>query len=129
LTSASYAGLSCSGVIDCLQAAASGGWQWQMLDPWREPAFDAGTIPVNGGAALTQLVHRIGALLVSLVLLALAVLALRGVRRREGLALLLLLALQLVVAVLMVASGLALPLALAHNVIAALMLAVVLRMI
>ncbi len=129
LTSASYAGLSCSGVIDCLQSAAAGGWQWQMLDPWRVPAFDAGPIPVNGGAALTQLVHRIGALLVLLALGPLAVLALRGARRRDGLVLLLLLALQLVVGVVMVASGLALPLALAHNVIAALMMAVVFRMI
>lgn len=129
LTSASYAGLSCSGAIDCLQSAETGGWQWQVLDPWRVPAFDAGLVPVNGSGALTQFLHRMGALMVLLVLVPLGVLALRGARRREGLVLLVLLALQLLVGVLMVGSGLALPLALAHNVVAALMLTAVVRMI
>ena len=39
LTSASYAGLSCHGVVDCVQQAQAGSWPWQVLDPWREPRF------------------------------------------------------------------------------------------
>ncbi|MEO8542585.1 MAG: COX15/CtaA family protein [Betaproteobacteria bacterium] len=129
LTSASYAGQSCTGVLDCLRAADAAHWPWAMLDPWREPVWDAARVPLNEGAALTQLLHRAGAMVLALLLVALATLALRGGRRREAWSLLILLALQLVAGVLMVDTGLALPLALAHNLLAALLLATLVRLI
>lgn len=129
LTSASFAGLSCSGVLDCLRSAQDGGWQWTMLDPWREPVFDAHAQVINPEGAVTQWSHRFGALLSVLVLVPLAAWGVRGPSRRESWQLLALLALQLALGVLMVATGLPLALALAHNVVACLMLAVVVRMI
>jgi len=129
LTSASYAGQSCSGALDCLRSADAAHWSWVMLDPWREPVWDASIVPINAAAAVTQLVHRVGALVLALLVLALAALALRDGRRLHAWSLLGLLALQLAVGVLMVGTGLALPLALAHNLIAVLMLALVVRLI
>lgn len=129
LTSASFAGLSCSGVVDCLRSAQDGGWQWTMLDPWREPMFEPHAGAVNPDGAMTQWSHRVGALLSVLVLVPLAAWGTRGPLRRESWLLLALLALQLVLGALMVATGLPLPIALAHNLVACLMLAVVVRMI
>lgn len=129
LTSASYAGQSCSGMLECLQSADAASWRWTMLDPWREPRWAVDVDPRNGAAALTQLVHRVGALALVLLLVPLAALALRDGRRFQAWSLLVLLALQLAMGVLMVGTGLALPLALAHNLIAVLMLALTVRLI
>lgn len=128
LLSASYAGLSCVGPLDCLRGAEAAQWPWHMLNPWQEPMFDAMQRPPNPGGALTQLVHRGGALLTLLVLAPLGFAALRGPRRREGIALLALLMAQLGVGGLMVAASLPLALALAHNILAALMLATLARL-
>ena len=128
LVSASYSGLSCAAPGDCLRAAAAAGWPWQMLNPWREPMFGATPLPLNPSGALTQVVHRGGALLALLVLTPLGIAALRGPRWRDGAALLVLLALQLGLGWLMVATALPLPLALAHNVVAALLLATAARL-
>ena len=95
LVSASYAGLSCAAPGDCLRAAEAAGWPWQMLNPWREPVFGATPMPLNPSGALAQVVHRGGALLALLVLIPLGAAALRGQRRRDGAALLVLLVLQL----------------------------------
>lgn len=129
LTSASYAGLSCSDWLDCLRSSQAGGWHWEMLDPWREPVFDVQAGAVNRAGAVAQSVHRAGALLCVLVLVPLAAWGARGPCRRESWQLLALLALQLALGVLMVSTGLALPWALAHNVVACLMLAVAVRLI
>ncbi|MCP5264003.1 MAG: COX15/CtaA family protein [Rhodoferax sp.] len=129
LTSASFAGQSCLGMLECLRAADAAHWPWAMLDPWREPAWNADSLPVNAGAAVTQLVHRVGAVVMVLLLAPLAALALRDGRRREAWAVLLLLALQLALGAWMVGTGLALPLALAHNLMALLLLATLVRMI
>lgn len=130
LTSASFAGLSCAATMDCVHHARATDLQWRMLDPWREPVVEAtSSLPFNRAGALTQLLHRAGAMLTLLVLVPLAIAALRGPRRRDGIALLALLGLQLLVAGLMVAAALPLPVALAHNLIAALLLVLVLRMI
>ena len=129
LTSASYAGMSCSGLLDCLRAAEASGWDWSVLDPWRAPMFVASDLPVNKASALTQLVHIIGAAMVLVTCVPLALLALRGPCRVQGWQLLALLALQIVVAIFLVSGGLALPLVLAHNVVAALLLAVASRLI
>ncbi len=128
LVSASYSGLSCAAHGDCLRAAEAAAWPWEMLSPWREPVFGATPMPLNPSGALAQVVHRGGALLALLVLLPLGAAALRGQRRRDGAALLLLLVLQLGLGLLMVATVLPLPLALAHNVVAGLLLATVGRL-
>ncbi len=129
LTSASYAGQSCSGLLDCLRSADNASWPWAMLDPRREPVWDASDLPLNGAAAVIQLVHRIGAMVLVLLLVPLAILALRHRRRLEAWSLLVLLALQLSLGVLMVGMGLPLSLTLVHNLIAILMLASLVRLI
>jgi heme a synthase len=128
VVSASYAGLSCGGLGDCLGRAAAAGWPWQALDPWREPVFRAGALPINAAGALAQAAHRGGALLVLAVLLPPALAGLRVSPRRDGVVLLALLALQIGLGVLMVSASLPLAAALAHNLVAALLLAAVFRM-
>lgn len=128
LVSASYAGLSCAAPVDCLRAAEAAGWPWEMLNPWREPVFGTSPMPLNPSGALAQVVHRAGALLALLVLIPLGAAALRGRRRRDGAALLVLVVLQFGLGWLMVLTMLPLPLALAHNVVAGLLLATAVRL-
>jgi len=90
--------------------------------------FSATPVPFNPNGALAQVVHRGGALLALLVLIPVGAAALRGQRRRDGAALLVLLVLQLGLGWLMVLTMLPLPLALAHNVVAGLLLATVVRL-
>jgi cytochrome c oxidase assembly protein subunit 15 len=116
LVSASYAGLSCSGAVDCLAAARGIGWA--ALDPWREPVLNAGA-PVNPLGALPQLLHRGLALVLVLLLVPLALAARRRGRPRSGAALLGLIVLQAGVGLAMAALSLPLALALAHNLLAA----------
>ena len=125
LVSAGYAGLSCPSLTGCDLSGTAGGWE--TLNPWREPRFDT-TLPVNPAGALAHALHRAGALVTLLVLLPLGVLAMQRGRRRAGAVLLALLALQLALGILMVVHALPLPLALAHNLMAALLLAVVARL-
>ena len=125
LVSAGYAGLSCPSLTGCDLSGTAGGWE--TLNPWREPRFDT-TLPVNPAGALAHALHRTGALFTLLVLLPLGVLAMRRGRRRAGAVLLALLAVQLALGVLMVVHALPLPLALAHNLVAALLLAVAARL-
>jgi cytochrome c oxidase assembly protein subunit 15 len=128
LVSSSYAGLSCSGAIDCLRTSEATGWQWQVLSPWREPVFDTLRSSLNAAGALTQLAHRSSAALLLLVLLPLGVALLRSGRRNQGALLMLLLLGQAALGGLMVASSLPLTLVLAHNMVAALLMAALLRM-
>ena len=125
LVSAGYAGLSCPSLTGCDLSGTAG--VWETLNPWREPRFDT-TLPVNPAGALAHALHRAGALVTLLVLLPLGVLAMQRGRRRAGAVLLALLVLQLALGVLMVVHALPLPLALAHNLVAALSLAVVARL-
>jgi cytochrome c oxidase assembly protein subunit 15 len=129
LVSASYAGLSCAGASDCVRQAIAAGWPWHTLDPWREPVFGATPLPLNPNGALAQVVHRAGAVVVVLVLAPLGVAMLRARRRREGAALLALLALQIGVGALMVTTALPLAPALLHNLVAALLLATAMRLV
>lgn len=128
LVSSSYAGLSCSDAIDCLRVTEAVGWRWDALSPWREPVFDDLQSSTNPGGALTQLAHRSGALLILLVLLPLGVALLRSGRHSQGALLLSLLLGQAALGGLMVASSLPLALALAHNMLAALLMATLLRL-
>ena len=113
-------GLSCPQLWACDLTQAG----WEAFIPWREPGFDAAQ-PGNPTGALLHVVHRLGSLVLAGVLLPLAVAAWRGGRRATGLALLVLLLVQGALGVALVAAGLPLAIALAHNVAAALLLAVV----
>ncbi len=126
LVSASYAGLSCSGAVDCLAAARGIGWV--TLNPWREPMLSA-VEPFNPPGALPQVLHRGLALALLLLLAPLAVAAIRAGRPRTGAALLGLTVLQVAVGLAMVASGLPLALAQAHNLLAAGLLTVLLLLL
>ena len=122
LVNATYAGLSCPELLRCDTTGAS----WQALDPWQAPAFDP-SAPTNPSGALVQWLHRIGALAVFAVLLPLGIASWRR-GRRMGAALVVLLALEAVLGVMLVRGALALPAALAHNIVAALLLAATLSL-
>jgi heme a synthase len=119
LVSAGHAGLSCPHLLSCDTARGS----WEFLNPLHEALADAGD-PANPAGALVQALHRAGALAVAAVLLPLGVAAWRR-GRRAGAVLILLLVLQAVLGGLLVVRGLPLSVALAHNSIAALLLAAV----
>ena len=121
LVSASFAATSCTNLADCLTASVP--LPWSALDPWREPLLSA-TPPINASGALAQAAHRLSAIAAMLVLLPLGMAAWRSGRRRPAALLLALLATQATLGLLM--SGSAPPplgLALAHNIVAALLLA------
>jgi len=118
LASAGYAGLACPDLWSCEAHASS----WRALDPFTEPKLaGAGQGSVDG--ALLQQVHRIGAVVVALFVLPLALVAwLRGVRARATVVVTLLLV-QCALGAALVVWRLPLPLALAHNLASALLLA------
>lgn len=124
LVSASFAGLSCTAADDCNLAAA---WQasgWSGLDPWREarPAAQPGATEAG---RMAHSLHRHAGIVVAAVLALLGFAAWRRGQRRAASLLWLLVALQVLAGVLLVMLGLPLPLALAHNLLAALLLATV----
>ncbi|MEO7937914.1 MAG: COX15/CtaA family protein, partial [Burkholderiaceae bacterium] len=112
-----------------LGSARASHWPWAMLDPWRVPVWDPQVLPIHAAGAVTQLVHRVGAGVLVLLIVLLVLLSARTGRAGTGWLLLVLLVLQLGLGVLMVATGLPLPVVLCHNLIAAAMLALVLRLI
>lgn len=126
LTSASYAGLACSGGADCALGEAVQQSGWASLSPWREPVLAA--TGGNPAGVLANSLHRHAALMVMLVLLPLAWAAWRHGRRRTAVLLLVLLAAQLAAGMASSALALPLPLALLHNLLAAALLAAVLSL-
>ena len=129
MVSTTYAGLACSEIGECYRVTQATGWDWRVLDPLREPVFDAGPVPVNPAGALVQLLHRLGAFFVVPVLVVLGMIAWRRGRRRGGAALLVLTLPQPAVGLLMAGSGLPLVPALLHNLLAAMLLATLVRLI
>ena len=127
LVSASLAGLACTDIRECLDQSRMAGWDWRALNPWLEPTFAVGTPHAEG--ALAQLLHRLSSGVVAPALAGLAVLALRRGHLREGLALLLLLASVVALGLVAGSSGLPLLPVLLHNLAAALLLALVLRLV
>lgn len=123
LVSASQAGLVCGDLRACAESASAAGWPWQALNPW----FDAGLPQAEG--ALVQGVHRLGAIVVTGAVAALGLRALRAGRRSEGLAVLLLLASQVVLGLIVGGIGLPLGAVLLHNLGSALLLALVVRLV
>jgi len=121
LLSASYAATSCGSLAECM--AASADVPWSALEPWREPVL-ALAPPINPSGALVQTAHRLSALVVMLVVLPLGLVALGTGRRRQGALVLALLAAALALG-LRLADVPSLLAALAHNVVAAALLAAV----
>jgi cytochrome c oxidase assembly protein subunit 15 len=121
LVSAGQAGLSCTGLTGCDLSAGS----WHAFNPWAEPQTNA-ALPNHPAGAWVHVVHRIGGLVVVAVLLPLAAFTWRGGLRAVALLLLALLAAQIGLGVALVTLGLPLAAALAHNMAAALLLAVLL---
>jgi len=111
--SASHAGLACTSIRECVEASRAAGWNWSALTPWREAAFAVGTPSADG--ALAQLLHRLASLVVAPAVAGLGVWALRQGHRREGLALLLLLACVVTLGLVSGSTGLPLVPVLLHN--------------
>lgn len=120
LVSAGFAGLSCPDLTGC----DASGVAWQTLDPWREPVLDAAR-GTNPAGALASDLHRASALLVALVVVPLAIAVWRGGRRSVAALVLALLAAQAALGTMLVVWRLPLAVALAHNLVAALLLAAV----
>lgn len=130
LLSASHSTFSCSDIGQCLHQASLDGWRWQLLDPWREPLFDAtSALPVNPQGALVNLLHRGWALVVVLAVLPTAWLARRRGQGHAAAALLLLLGLQVALGLWLAGSGATVVAALAHNLLAAAMVALLARLV
>lgn len=128
LVSASLSGLSCTGWSDCGLRDALQASGWASLDPWREPVLSAAPT-VNPAGALANSLHRHAGPLLALLLLPLALLALRRGRRRSGTVLLVLLGAQLAVGVALSALGLPMAVALLHNLLATALLATLLTLL
>lgn len=122
LVSGSYAALSCDGWSDCVNAARSSGWDAQALNPWHLPALDS-SVRVNPAGAFALLTHRAFAVLVSTVLVAVGVAMWRRGHKRTAAALLALTLLQVTLGPLAVLLGLPIVIVLLHNLVAALLLA------
>ncbi len=120
LVSSSFAGLSCPNMMDCPMLKHA---DWSALNPLREPQFDQGIFPVNAGGALAHVMHRWAAVATALAVIGVAIVLLRSGRRMTGSILLLLLGAQVTLGFLLVRNGLPLAAAVAHNLVAALLLA------
>lgn len=129
LLSASYAALACTDLADCSRLVQAAAWDWQALNPWREPVLAATAAAPDPGGALVSLAHRAGALVVLPMLALLGTLAWRRGRRGAGAALLALVALQVALGLFIVAAGLPLAPVLLHNAVAALLLATLARVV
>lgn len=133
MLSATRTAWGCDGFASCLQQAAALDWSWRLLDPWSNGSLpQAATATATATAAALgawlQLLHRSAALALLPLIGALA-LVLWRVRRRGGAAVLAaLLVAQLLVGGLLPASGWPLVQVLVHNLSAALLLALLLRL-
>lgn len=127
LVSASLAGLSCEELVQCVQRSAQAGWPLQALSPWRAPASPGSADALAG--ALPQLLHRLFAIATAGATGFLAIKAIRVGRHDAGQLLLVLLAASLLLG--LIAAGSALPMAivLLHNLCAACLLAITIRLV
>lgn len=119
LVSAGFSGLSCTDFPACGIAVDP---SWSLLDPWRVAEFNVGDA-FNPQGAFAHMLHRGLALLVAIATLTLAFLSRHHVRAASAWVLTGLLATQIALGIGMVLWSLPLPMALLHNVVAALMLA------
>lgn len=118
IVSAGYAGMACPDLWTC----DSHGLSWHALDPFVEPRL-AGPGRGNPAGALLQQTHRIGAVIVALLLVPLALVAWRRGARLAPSIVLVLLAAEGALGAAIVLLGLPLSLALAHSLVAGILLA------
>lgn len=126
LVSATFGALSCGSWRECADAARGLAWHWGLLDPWLGPTADA-LLPAQPRGAWLQWLHRSGAWLVLGAGLLVAARALLDRRRLLAGLLAVLLALQLTNGLLLAPASLALGQVLAHNLLSALLLALLAR--
>lgn len=117
LVSSAHAGMSCPALAAC----SIDGGSWAAFNPLHSTGDPAQ--PLNPAGALLHMSHRVGGMLVSLVLVGLGLAAWRRRRRTAGALLVALPLVQIAVGVLLVSAGLPLIVALLHNVVAAVLLA------
>jgi cytochrome c oxidase assembly protein subunit 15 len=127
MVSGSHASLACQGLMDCARSLPAGAWDWTALKPWHEPVLSA-TPPFNTAGALLQLLHRLGAVLVLPVVVLVAWQAWQRARRAEAAALWILVCAQSLIGLLLVSAGLPMAMVLAHNLVAACLLAALVRL-
>lgn len=128
--SANFAGIACQGFLACGDAAPGGGLSsfWYL----RELALtESGRIVLDGAQVLIQQAHHLGAILTSglVLLLSLRAMAAGGLLSRWAILLLCLLLLQISAGFLNIHFGLPLPIVLAHNLTASLLLLTVIRVL
>ena len=128
MVSGSHSALACQGLMDCARSLPAGAWDWAALSTWREPLLSA-TPPFHAAGALVQLLHRLGAVLVLPAMALVAWQAWRQARRAEAAALLVLVCTQALIGPLLVGVGLPIAMVLAHNLVAACMLAALVRLL
>jgi cytochrome c oxidase assembly protein subunit 15 len=129
--SANFAAISCSGLWACEPLAEAVPAVGDSFWYFRELRLDeSGRVLFDQGMQTIHIVHRIGALLIGLVLLALALLCVRrgDALRRNGLALGVLVLLQLALGASAIIMGLPLILVLGHNLTAALLLLMLVKL-
>jgi cytochrome c oxidase assembly protein subunit 15 len=127
LLSTTQAGRACGDLAECSALVRRAGWDWHALSPWHDPLV-AGVVPQAEGAP-AQLLHRLGSVVVVPLVSWLGVLAIGRGRRREGFAVLALLAAQLALGLVIGSTGLPLVAVLMHNLGTALLLALVVRLV
>jgi cytochrome c oxidase assembly protein subunit 15 len=120
MVSGGFAGLSCPTLASCSLPEAI---QWEMLNPMRVPNVNAANWPTNFDGVLAHSLHRWMSIAAAFTVSVAAVLLWRCGRRRTAIALMLLITFQIGLGLLLVNSGLALPVAVLHNLFAAMLLA------
>ena len=120
MVSGGFAGLSCPTLSSCSLPEAI---QWEMLNPMRVTNVNAASWPANFDGVLAHALHRWTAIAAALMVTIAAMSLWRYGRKRNALVLVVLIIFQIALGLLLVNSGLALTLAVLHNLFAATLLA------
>lgn len=124
--SSTFAGLSCPNVYGCdLPNPVS----WDVLNPLREPIVNSNSVPVNAEFALVHVLHRWTGAAAALAVIVAGIGTLGTGLRSMGLILMALIGIQLALGLLLIYTELSLVIAVAHNVVAAMLLASLLGII
>ncbi len=127
LVDARHAAAACGSWEQCARIALDAGWDAGVLDPRHAPDTGAIVAPYARGAWI-QWLHRSGAVLLVPVLVAVTLVALRDRRHAAAATLVALLVAQLALGGLLASAGMPLPQVLAHNLAAALLVALLARL-
>lgn len=126
LVSATHSLIVCSSWAECSRLVQGVEWDWQVLNPWLGVGSDATVLSARG--AWLQWLHRVGVLLVAPTMVVVGWIAWRSGQRAPALALGALLGLQLLLGILLGSTGAPLPVALAHNLVGAALIALLFRL-